>query len=130
MRFTGLALAFASLAACTVEPAVRASREEAAEIRFVPPAEQFRTEYVFLAPDAYLFDYVNVVAPKEAQVTIDGAPVKTFVPLGAEFKVARVPIADGVHRVSGSLPVGITVYGFDDDVSYGYLGGTNLSDLD
>ena len=36
---------------------------------------------------------------------------------------------DGVHRVQADLPVGIIAYGFDSFVSYGYAGGTQLTEI-
>lgn len=96
------------------------------------PVEQFRDDYTFLAPNAYKEDYVNVVAQATAQVSLDGQPIQASsfaaVP-GSEFKVARVPLSDGTHRITASEPVGIVVYGYHDDVSYGYPGGANLFDL-
>jgi hypothetical protein len=40
----------------------------------VPPVEQFRREYVFLTPDKYAFDFLTVLAPKDTQLLLDGAP--------------------------------------------------------
>jgi hypothetical protein len=37
-----------------------------------PPTEQFRKNYVFLTPDKYMFDFVVILAPPEANVTLDG----------------------------------------------------------
>jgi hypothetical protein len=37
-----------------------------------PPTEQFRQNYVFLTPDKYAFDFVVMVAPPDAAVTLDG----------------------------------------------------------
>lgn len=37
----------------------------------VPPREQFRADYVFLTPDKYAFDFVTIVAPAEATLTLD-----------------------------------------------------------
>ena len=93
--------------------------------------EQFRNEYTFLVPDAYLEDYLNIIAPTEAVVELDGVALEgvVFESVGGDFKVARIPIGDGVHRIEADAPVGVTVYGYDDDVSYGYPAGTNLSDL-
>jgi hypothetical protein len=38
----------------------------------IPPIEQFRQTYVFLTPDKYSFDFIRVVAPKDAIVQLDG----------------------------------------------------------
>jgi hypothetical protein len=40
----------------------------------VPPAEQFRSEYVFLTPDKYAFDFVTIMAPRGTRLLFDGAP--------------------------------------------------------
>jgi hypothetical protein len=40
---------------------------------FVVPSEQFRSSYVFLAPNDYTSSYVNVIAPAGASIAIDGA---------------------------------------------------------
>jgi hypothetical protein len=39
---------------------------------FPPPVEQWRSDYVLLTPDKYVFDYLVVVAPSNAHVYIDG----------------------------------------------------------
>jgi hypothetical protein len=41
----------------------------------VPPVEQWRLDYVFLTPDRYAFDFVTIVAPPDAVVRLDGAPL-------------------------------------------------------
>jgi hypothetical protein len=41
----------------------------------MPPIEQFRSSYVFLTPDKYSFDFVRIVAPRDAAVTLDGQAV-------------------------------------------------------
>ena len=38
----------------------------------VPPIEQWRSDYVFLTPDKYSFDFVTVVAPPGVEVRLDG----------------------------------------------------------
>lgn len=38
-----------------------------------PPIEQFRQHYVFLTPDKYAFDFVQIVAPPGSNVTFDGS---------------------------------------------------------
>ena len=54
----------------------------------VPPLEQARSDYVFLTPDKYAFDFVTVVAPASAKVLLDGQPI------GPE--VCEVAPADGL----------------------------------
>lgn len=37
----------------------------------IPPIEQFRQTYVFLTPDKYSFDFIRIVAPKDAVIELD-----------------------------------------------------------
>lgn len=97
----------------------------------VPPQKQFRKDYSFLTPDSYAHDYINIVAPAAAAVQLDGAPVAaaSFAAIpGSSWKVARIEVGDGVHAVVSDQAVGVIVYGYDRDVSYGYAAGLNLVD--
>lgn len=97
------------------------------------PEEQFRQDFVFLAPDKYMFDFVSVTAPVDAQVFFDDLPVPVeweTIGDGTLWKVARFPIGDGVHFIRANAPVGVIVYGYDQYVSYGYPGGLNLDVVD
>ena len=38
----------------------------------VPPVQQYRRDYIFLTPDKYIFDFVNIVAPRDARIRFDG----------------------------------------------------------
>ena len=38
----------------------------------IPPIEQWRADYVFLTPDKYNFDFITVLAPPKAKITLDG----------------------------------------------------------
>ncbi|MFO0749593.1 MAG: IgGFc-binding protein [Myxococcota bacterium] len=94
----------------------------------VSPAEQFRDRYVFLVPSGYVHDYVNLVAKPGTEVQLDGRPLApTWRDVGG-FRVATVEVDAGVHRLVATQPVGASVYGFDDDVSYGYAAGMNLDE--
>jgi hypothetical protein len=96
------------------------------------PIEQWRNNYVFLTPDSYAQDYVNIVSESGAIVTFDDkvlTPADFVAVPGANYQVHRTLVADGVHRVSADKPVAITVYGYDDDVSYGYPGGLGVDKL-
>ena len=41
----------------------------------IPPLEQFRSSYVFLTPDKYSFDFIRIIAPRDASVVLDGRSV-------------------------------------------------------
>ena len=94
------------------------------------PVEQYRSKYVFLTPTNFKDDYVNIIAPNGASVDMDGqmVPPGLFSPIqGTEYRVARLMVSDGAHRIDASQPVGVIVYGYDDDVSYGYPAGLDLT---
>lgn len=97
------------------------------------PTEQYRVEYTFLAPATYSYNFVNVVAPPGATITIDGAtiPAAEFVPIGSSgLSVARHSIQGGSHIMKGDQNFGITVYGYGSYTSYMYPGGLNLEFVD
>jgi hypothetical protein len=93
------------------------------------PQEQFRTDYVVLTPADYLEDWLTLVSPATATLTLDGAPVTgPGEPISDSGLVAyRVSVNDGVHRLTGTEPFGLYAYGYDCNVSYSYAGGLNLT---
>jgi len=97
----------------------------------VPPAEQHRRDYVFLAPLDYQIDFINLAAPAGSQVELDGRRVEGWTPAGSlggvDWVVATVEVSDGRHQVTSRARFGLTVYGYDRDVSYGYPGGLDLA---
>jgi hypothetical protein len=97
------------------------------------PAEQYLKEYIVLTPDAYVQDYVNIIAKLSdaASITIDGAQLSTpLTPVGSSgYGVAQVTVPDGVHTIVGANELGVTAYGYDCDVSYAYPGGLSLKAL-
>ncbi len=96
------------------------------------PVEQFRKEFVFLAPDKYAYDYVNIIAPVTANVVFDESSFSAlWEPVGdTGWQTARFPISDGTHFLEASEPIAVVVYGYDQYVSYGYPGGLNLDVVD
>ncbi len=91
--------------------------------------EQYRLEYIFLAPDDYAVSYADVVMPLDATLQLDGAALSvTPTPIGSGYGVARVglPAGSGAHRLEASAPVGLQVMGYGDYTSYQYPGGLNL----
>ena len=95
--------------------------------------EQFRTLYIFLAPADYDLNFVNVVAPPGAQVTLDGQSVNMgqFSGIGnTGFGIGRLFLsAAGAHKLESNLPVGIQVYGYGAYTTYQYPGGLNLKTI-
>ncbi len=99
----------------------------------VAPSEQYRSEYMFLTPSTFAFDYVTVTAPDGATVTLDGTdiPASDFVSIGSSgMSCATVAVADGTHEISSAASsFGIAVYGYDQYASYGYPGGLELAEI-
>ena len=108
------------------------------------PEEQYRQDYVFLAPNKYESDYTTVIAPDGALVWVDCKEIlpnlieqncdpmepDDFELFGTgEYMTAKFKIADGVHRVYSDQDVSVYVYGYDQYVSYGYPAGLNIKDL-
>jgi hypothetical protein len=96
------------------------------------PVEQFRDEYIFLAPPKYLNDYLTIIMPAGASVLLDGSETVTGNTIPTTTWTSKtIPITDGVHRIESTngTKFGIMVHGHDDDVSYGYPGGMALEDL-
>ncbi len=93
------------------------------------PSTQFRKDYVFLVPDSYTYDFVNIIAQTGAALTLDGAPTTAaFTPIGLSgYGVARIKLPGGNHSITGDTPFGVVVYGYAAYTSYMYPGGLNLS---
>jgi hypothetical protein len=97
------------------------------------PVEQFRDQYVFLAPENYAQNFVDVFAEVGAEITLDGqlVPAGAFTPIGQSgYAVARVELTPtSVHKATSSSRFGISVYGYGDWTSYIYPGGLNLGTI-
>jgi hypothetical protein len=68
----------------------------------VPPIDQYRSDYVFLTPLYYGFDFVTIVAPRDAGIQLDGAPL--------DPNACTVSAADGVVRMPTDEPAPWLVY--------------------
>jgi hypothetical protein len=96
--------------------------------------EQYRLKYVFLAPDDYDVNYVDIVAPKGANLTLDGAQVtQSPTAIGTSgFGVIRVKLMSGMsgaHVLTSDQPIGIQVSGYGSYTSYQYPGGLDLRSI-
>jgi hypothetical protein len=95
--------------------------------------EQYRTSYVFLAPTDYDSNYVDIVMPMTAKLTLDGVDV-TSSPnaLTGNLGVLRLKLSTttgGAHVLAGDQPFGIQVLGYGKYTSYQYPGGLNLTPI-
>jgi hypothetical protein len=98
----------------------------------LPAVDQLQLKYVFLVPDGYETNFVTIVRTAGAAVTVNGAAVNaTFLALGShdgiDWQYAHVPLATGHYVIESAEPLAITVVGYDDDVSFGYPGGSGVA---
>lgn len=95
------------------------------------PAAQYRSDYIFAVSNTYDYNFVNVVAPLDTTVLLDGEalPSSEFSPIGSTpYAVARHRLPDDreVFRIESTKPFGIDVYGYGQFTSYMYPGGLDL----
>lgn len=98
----------------------------------VPAKEQLRTQYIFLVPDTYLYDFVNIAFAPGTTITLNDVPLDLTPakPVGAgEFLSITLKMESGVKKLVASAPVAVIVYGFDHNISYAYNAGLNFSVL-
>ncbi|HVH40772.1 MAG TPA: hypothetical protein VM925_00465 [Labilithrix sp.] len=96
-----------------------------------PAVEQFRKNYVFLAPSDYPRAWADVAAPEGTTLTLDGFPVtKAWEKIGSGYGVVRLDLtqtgSNGAHSLVASKPVGVQIIGYGDATSFQYPAGLNL----
>ena len=101
---------------------------------FSTAVEQYRTKYVFLAPEDYDFNFADIAAPTGAVLSLDGAAVTaTATPLGGTgYEVFRVALGagqGGAHVLTATKAVGLQVLGYGSYTSYQYPGGLDLQQI-
>ncbi len=98
----------------------------------LPAVAQFQTNYVFLVPQGYQVNYVTVVRQAGTEVSRDGVSVAAanWMPLGTlggvGYEYVSLEVPPGSHSIESAEPSGIISVGYDQDVSYGYPGGSGL----
>jgi hypothetical protein len=97
------------------------------------PIEQYRSSYVFFTPTTFDQNYVSIIVPDGAEVTLDGhviAPNEyTGIGSSGHSVLQRVLEKTPVHRIEASEPVGIMVHGYGNYSSYAYPGGLDLKSI-
>lgn len=97
-----------------------------------PPVDQFRTEYVILTPGSWSQNWVVISAEVGSSVTLDGTDSTSCLTESAgtigqtNYESRRCPLSEGVHRMTGDKPFGITAYGYGNAGSYAFVGGADV----
>jgi hypothetical protein len=97
--------------------------------------EQFRTKYVFLAPDDYPVQFADITATQDAEIELDGKSVAaTWTKIGSgDFGILRVDLTksgnNGAHTLTSKKGVGLQVIGYGTATSFQYPGGLNLKQI-
>lgn len=94
------------------------------------PVRQYRADYAFLTPNSYYSDFVTISFNEGTQITLDGEILDTSAAQtvqGGQTQYLHVPLEDGAHQIRGTTAIGITIFAFDDFVSYAFTGGLNLT---
>ncbi|MDP2276550.1 MAG: IgGFc-binding protein [Archangium sp.] len=106
----------------------------------LPPVEQWRSRYTVLASTGLKDNYLGLTidGTKVMNVKVDGVIVTGFATIaGTSFQTRNHPVTTGTHTIevtplAGQLTLpgaGVTVYGYDAYVSYGYTGGLDLTTI-
>lgn len=106
----------------------------------LPPIEQWRSRYTVLASTGLRDNYLALAidSSRVLSVSVDGMVVTGFASIaGSNFQVKNHPVSTGTHTIQVTprpgqtvLPgAGVTIYGYDAQVSYGYTGGLDLTTI-
>jgi hypothetical protein len=95
------------------------------------PIAQYRSTYTFLAPLSYSQNWIDIVAPIGATISLDGfaVPATDFHQVGSQpFGIAHEQLLNGKegHALTGNATFGLYVYGYGSRTSYMYPGGLDL----
>ncbi len=103
-----------------------------ANITPLVPIEQYRSDYIFYVPQTYSYDFINVTAPPDAKLSLDGQAITTPFRAIADGSLGRMIIRidkPGNHRITATKPFGLLGYGYAYATSYSYAGGLNLDKI-
>jgi hypothetical protein len=97
----------------------------------VPPVAQYQAKYVFLSPQGYEKNFVTIITEAGTEVALDGVTVTGQFYVngsieGRDYLHIHMPVEPGSHLIEAEDLVGISVFGYDDDVSYAYPGGSGI----
>ncbi len=111
-------------------------------VNIVPP-QQFLDHYVFFTDPTYA--ETDIVVVRESAMTKDvtlecaSGPLSGWQPIGTRYEYTRVDVQhggakvggcdNGRHEMKSDAPFGITVWGFDNSVSYAYPAGASVKPI-
>lgn len=101
------------------------------------PLEQFDTSYTFMVDQdetSFTGNFINIVTCESGftDMSLDGKSITSYNGFsvqkfpGSHYVYAQISVEQGDHKISASLPFGITVYAFGSVDSYAYPGGSLL----
>jgi len=93
------------------------------------PAEQYRTEYTILVPNAYAKNFLTISAPSAGAVLVDGTAVTMAPFANGTYRANRTMVAAGQHKITCPSGCGVEVYGYGSAVSYMFAGGLDLKQI-
>lgn len=99
----------------------------------LPPTAQYQPHHVFVIPEGYAQNVATVIRSGTGEVLLDGSPIdaaqwQTLGMLGGQsYTYAHLPVEAGAHLVeSKTAALGLSVFGFDEAVSYAFPGGAGV----
>ena len=94
------------------------------------PVEQYRTSYIFLAPETYAHNYLTVIHLTGDFPELDGQPIAgDTAEITDEYSRTSLEISGGIHSLSDDSPFGAMVYGVGSFTSYMYPAGLDLREV-
>ena len=99
------------------------------------PVEQYRNDYIFLAPSGWDQSWVVISVEAGTTVTADGAAPNGCVvePSGSvggtTYESQRCKLQPGAHRIEAGKPFGIVAYGYGPAGSYTVEGGAAVKHI-
>ena len=99
------------------------------DLSIAVPAEQYRTDYTILVPNAYAKNFLSIAAPSAGAVLVDGTPVMMTPFANGTYRANRTMVAAGQHKITCPSGCGVEVYGYGSAVSYMFAGGLDLKQI-
>ena len=85
----------------------------------IAPRNSWRDRYVSFHPEGWAVQGVVIVAPREAEILIDGEPAGEPQAIGETgFIQLAVPQGEGTHRVQSDVPIYVIQRGLNNFASY------------